>query len=405
ASLKFLLICGVSAAVYCEHIDYRKAEEIFSNLLSAEEFNDDFQYRRIFTNPVVRFTTFMRDHDKVYASKDELFERHENFEDNVEMVEDLSLADRGTARYGINKFSDLSVVELLQMTGLNAMGIQKELFGSSQDNRTGLEKQAIQKLFNWKRNEPRSLDWRDKGVISKVKDQGNCQCCWAFSSVGVVEAVNAIENEALVELSVQQLVDCDKSNDGCNGGLMDYAFDYIINNGGVESEKDYPYKGVKSSQGCKANAADEKTKFTLKNYTRIPEGEEGQMKKWVAHNGPLSVGINARGLFFYDEGIIDLDERMCNPYEQNHAIIVVGYGEERKYGETIPYWIVRNSWGEDWGEKGYFRMKRGANTCGISEYVHGVEVKKEEKAKGTKKLDNNGDGTKTLWDILDCVKY
>uniref|UniRef100_A0A8D8XZ17 Cysteine proteinase CG12163 n=1 Tax=Cacopsylla melanoneura TaxID=428564 RepID=A0A8D8XZ17_9HEMI len=392
-SLKVLLIFGVSA-VYCEKITYREAEQIFQKLLSSEEeLQNDFQSRSILSEPLLQFTTFMRDHDKVYDSEDELFQRNENFIANVDLVEDISIADRGTARYGINKFSDLSAEELQQRTGLNWMGINKDHFGSS-----FREENNSTERINWKITEPKSLDWRDKGVISKVKNQGECSSCWAFSSVGVVEAMNAIARNDLVELSVQQLVDCDKSNDGCHGGLMDTAFDYIIKSGGVESEADYPYKGHASDYGCEDHS---KKKYGLEKYTRLPAGGEEEMKKWVAQHGPLSVGINANGIFFYTGGIIDLNKVSCNPKNQNHALIVVGYGEEKKrFGKTIPYWIVRNTWGEDWGEKGYFRIKRGNNICGISEFVHGVEVKKEEQQ--TQNVNNKRNEKNTPWDYLDC---
>uniref|UniRef100_A0A8D8U294 Cysteine proteinase CG12163 n=1 Tax=Cacopsylla melanoneura TaxID=428564 RepID=A0A8D8U294_9HEMI len=350
----------------------------------------------------------MRDHDKVYDSEDELFQRNENFIANVDLVEDISNDDRGTARYGINKFSDLSAEELQQRAGLNinwkGIRVLKDNFGSSlqeDNNRTELEKQSVNTAINWKKREPKSLDWRDKGVMSKVKSQGECGCCWAFSSVGVVEAMNAIARNDLVELSVQQLIDCDKSNFGCDGGLIDYAFDYIIKSGGVESEADYPYLGYLSEDGCQVKEGNKKKKYGMEKYTRIPQGGEEAMKKWLAQHGPLSVGINARGIFFYTGGIIALSEVGCYPKAQNHAVIVVGYGEEKKrFGKTIPYWIVRNTWGEDWGEKGYFRMKRGANICGISEFVHGVEVKKEEQA--TQNVNNNRNEKNTLWDYLDC---
>uniref|UniRef100_A0A8D8V0W9 Cysteine proteinase CG12163 n=1 Tax=Cacopsylla melanoneura TaxID=428564 RepID=A0A8D8V0W9_9HEMI len=395
-SLKVLLIFGVSA-VYCEKITYREAEQIFQKLLSSEEeLQNDFQSRSIFSEPVLRFTTFMRDHDKVYDSEDELFQRNENFIANVDLVEDISNDDRGTARYGINKFSDLSAEELQQRTGLNWMGINKDHFGSS-----FREENNSTERINWKITEPKSLDWRDKGVISKVKNQGRCSSCWAFSSVGVVEAMNAIARNDLVELSVQQLVDCDKSNDGCHGGLMDTAFDYIIKSGGVESEADYPYLGYLSEDGCQVKEGNKKKKYGMEKYTRIPQGGEEAMKKWLAQHGPLSVGINARGIFFYTGGIIALSEVGCYPKAQNHAVIVVGYGEEKKrFGKTIPYWIVRNTWGEDWGEKGYFRIKRGNNICGISEFVHGVEVKKEEQQ--TQNVNNKRNEKNTPWDYLDC---
>ncbi|KAI5733923.1 hypothetical protein M8J77_000365 [Diaphorina citri] len=373
----FVLICV--SAVYCESIDYRKASEILKTLSPDVVLLESniFQTRGYLSSPVTRFLNFMRDHDKVYSSVEDLLRRHENFVTNVEKAEDYQSEDSGTAVFGVNKFFDLSDSDLQQLTGLNLDStledIQPSLQAPFSSNQTDTEMRAFQ--FNTLRHGddlPEAFDWRAEGVISEVKEQGKCACCWAFSAVGVVEAMHAIQGNSLTELSVQQLVDCDMSNGGCNGGRMDDALQYIIDNGGVVSDQAYPYKASESERGCLVGE-EEGFKVKVKEYSRIPYGEEEEMKKWVATRGPLSVGMNANGLFYYSGGVIDLNQRLCNPKAQNHALIIVGYGEEeKKDGTSIPYWIVKNSWGSDWGEKGYFRIRRGADTCGISYFVHGA---------------------------------
>merc|ERR1712035_215593 len=166
---------------------------------------------------------------------------------------------------------------------------------------------------------PASVDWRQSGYVTPVKDQKQCGSCWAFSAVGALEGQNFRKTGQLVSLSEQNLVDCSKDNSGCNGGLMDYAFEYVKSNGGIDTESSYPYTARDGV--CKYNAA----------------------------NKGDSSGV--------------YNEPRCSSRSLDHGVLAVGYGSDA----SGDYWIVKNSWGKAWGESGYIRMSRNkSNQCGVA---------------------------------------
>ncbi|XP_019234964.1 PREDICTED: oryzain beta chain-like [Nicotiana attenuata] len=195
---------------------------------------------------------------------------------------------------------------------------------------------------------PSALDWRKHGVVTDVKNQGNCGSCWAFSACGSMEGINAIATGELINLSEQELVSCDSSNSGCDGGLMDYAFEWVINNGGIDSASDYPYT---ASQGT-CNITKEKTKIvTIDGYQDVAQ-KESDLLCAVAQQ-PVSVGIDGSSLDFqlYKGGIYDGD-CSSNPDDIDHAVVTVGDDE---------YWIIKNSWGTYWGMEGYAYIRRNTD--------------------------------------------
>ncbi|KAM4664645.1 cathepsin K-like isoform 1-T2 [Discoglossus pictus] len=206
---------------------------------------------------------------------------------------------------------------------------------------------------------PDSIDYRKKGYVTPIRNQGSCGSCWAFSSVGALEGQLKKRTGKLVVLSPQNLVDCVKTNDGCGGGYMTNAFEYVRDNKGIDSEEAYPYVG--EDEECKYDPSGRVAK--CKSYKNVTEGSEKALKKAVATAGPVSVGIDAglSSFQFYSKGVY-YDED-CDGSEINHAVLAVGYGVEKK----TKYWIVKNSWGEDWGNKGYILMARDKNNaCGIA---------------------------------------
>jgi len=213
---------------------------------------------------------------------------------------------------------------------------------------------------------PTSFDWRTKGAVTHVKDQGQCGSCWAFSAVANIEGVNFVKNGKLEEFSEQQLVDCDHNGDqGCNGGLMDQAFEYLVENGGLETEADYPYEG--SDDSCSFDES--KVAVKLTGFHDISSNED-EIAKVLAEVGPLSVGINASPFQFYGGGILKPTKSSCNPSQLNHGVTIVGYGVEG----TTKFWIIKNSWGASWGEEGYIRLQRGTGACGVNTNVSTAEV-------------------------------
>ncbi|GMR35909.1 hypothetical protein PMAYCL1PPCAC_06104, partial [Pristionchus mayeri] len=214
------------------------------------------------------------------------------------------------------------------------------------------------------KNIPDSFDWRDKGAIGDVKDQGyTCGSCWAFTAVGALETHTKIKHGGnLVQLSEQNLIDCNtQSNGGCRGGWTPNAYVFVKSNNGIDTEPSYPYTGT--DDRCAFSA--DKVGGHSTGFVQIPAGNEEAMKVAVATIGPLSVSIDASSRAFssYASGIYD--DSSCDSTKHNHAVLIVGYGSDAMQGD---YWIVKNSWGSSWGEGGYVNIARGKNQCGIANY-------------------------------------
>ncbi|KAM8794353.1 cathepsin K-like [Eudromia elegans] len=206
---------------------------------------------------------------------------------------------------------------------------------------------------------PAAVDWRKKGYVTPVKNQGQCGSCWAFSSVGALEGQLKRRTGRLLALSPQNLVDCVSANDGCGGGYMTNAFEYVRQNRGIDSEDAYPYVG--QDESCQYRPSGKAAK--CRGYREIPEGDERALKRAVARVGPVSVGIDASlpSFQFYSRGVY-YDES-CNGQNINHAVLAVGYGAQK----GTKHWIIKNSWGEEWGNKGYVLLARNRdNACGVA---------------------------------------
>ncbi|XP_028421220.1 cathepsin L.1 [Perca flavescens] len=264
------------------------------------------------------------------------------------------LADQGFKSYrlGMTYFADMANEEYKRLISQGCLGS----FNASLP-RHGSSFLRLSEVVDL----PNSVDWRDKGYVTDVKDQKQCGSCWAFSTTGSLEGQTFRKTGKLVSLSEQQLVDCssDYGNMGCMGGLMDNAFQYIIANGGIDTEDSYPYEAEDGQ--CRYNP--DTIGATCTGYVDVEQGNEGDLKQAVATVGPVSVAIDASHVSFqlYQSGVYDEPE--CSSSELDHGVLAVGYGSDNGHD----YWLVKNSWGLEWGDKGYIRMTRDKNNqCGIA---------------------------------------
>lgn len=300
-----------------------------------------------------KFQNFLKEHNKNYNTIEEYSARFNIFKRNFERMELMSLDSKSTTTHtiGITKFFDLTPQEF-KLTYLN---LQINLYHVLKAQSYSYTISDVQT--------PAEFDWRKKGAVGPIKDQGQCGSCWAFSAVANLEGIYFIKTGKSIVLSEQELVDCDKVDSGCNGGIMENAFNFVKANG-LATSREYPYKGT--MQTCKKVS----TSIGVKGFHFSGTMDEEQIKQMLVSTGPLSIAINADPLQFYEGGIINSTANDCDPEGLNHGVAIVGYGTEN--GES--YWILRNSWGSSWGENGYFRFGLGKGICGVNKYVVTAEL-------------------------------
>ncbi|XP_041843099.1 cathepsin S, ortholog2, tandem duplicate 1 [Melanotaenia boesemani] len=291
-------------------------------------------------------------HGKKYHSEEEDVRRRDLWEKNLLLITVHNLeASMGFHTYDLsmNFMGDLTEEEIMQSftTLIPPTGIQRA--PSAFAGASGADV-------------PDTMDWREKGCVTKVKMQGACGSCWAFSAVGALEGQLAKKTGQLIDLSPQNLVDCstEYGNHGCNGGFMHHAFEYVIKNQGIDSDESYPYTGVQ--QQCRYDPKNRAANCSSYNF--LQEGDESALKQGIATVGPISVAIDARRprFAFYRSGVYD--DPSCSQVV-NHGVLAVGYGTLN--GQD--YWLIKNSWGTSFGDQGYIRMARNkSNQCGIALY-------------------------------------
>jgi len=297
-------------------------------------------------NSVEDFFQFLKLYNKNY-SPDELPIRYQNFKASKHEIRRLNEEARESGlntKFGITKFADLSKEEFKS----KMMGYKK-----ISDTQPIVATQHLNAPL------PSSFDWRTKGAVTPIKNQGQCGSCWAFSTTEGVESAWFLAKHQLVQLSPQQIVSCDTSDDGCDGGDLPTAFQYVVQNG-METNAVYPYtSGGGDSGTCDYNSQDVVVHISGFKYATTT-GNETQMQVAMIPNGPLSVCVDAETWQYYQGGVIT---HGCGD-SLDHCVQIVGWNS---YQGTTPYWIVRNSWGTDWGLKGYLWVERNKDECGISD--------------------------------------
>jgi cathepsin L len=206
---------------------------------------------------------------------------------------------------------------------------------------------------------PTSWDWRDKGIVNPIKDQAQCGSCWAFSAIQAQESQWALIGNKLLSLSEQNIVDCVQTCDGCSGGLMTAAYDWVIENQGGQFmlEKDYPYTAMDGNCQWDSSKAVEK----VTGYINVESGSETDLANKVYQYGPAAIAIDASCESFqeYSSGVYD--EPYCSSDYLDHGVGCIGWGVDG----SKKYWIIRNSWGTSWGIQGWIWMVKDKNNqCG-----------------------------------------
>jgi len=324
-----LIVCFIFSAT--AHPDYSDTWEEFKDKYGKEyEDANEESYRK-----------------NVWTSNVEFIVSHNDEYDNG--LHDFSV--------GENEFADMTSDEITFY--FNGLVMDESNQGSGEVFHSDVSLQSL----------PTEIDWRKNGSVTPVKDQKQCGSCWAFSATGSLEAAHFAKTGKLVSLSEQNIVDCSKKEGGhgCLGGLMDIAFKYVKDQGGVDTEESYPYT-AKTGKECLYNATNIGANLT--SWVDIPHKSEADLQKAVGTVGPISVAIDAsRPTFhFYKKGVYH--DRKCSSMHLDHGVLAVGYGTHTPPGSNKKpkdYWLVKNSWGVKWGMEGYIMMARNKNNaCGIA---------------------------------------
>ncbi|XP_062332909.1 probable RNA-binding protein EIF1AD [Osmerus eperlanus] len=317
-----------------------------------------------------QFKAFVVKYNRTYRSQEEADRRLRIFHQNLKTAEKLQSLDQGSAEYGVTKFSDLTEEEFRSLY-LNPLLSQWTLH------------KPMKPAARPHGPAPPSWDWREHGAVNPVKNQGMCGSCWAFSVIGNIEGQWFIKRGSLLSLSEQELVDCDRLDQACRGGLPSNAYEAIEKLGGLETETDYNYTGKK--QSCDFTTG--KVAAYINSSVELSK-DENEIAAWLAENGPVSVALNAFAMQFYRKGVSHPLKIFCNPWMIDHAVLLVGYGERN----GTPFWAIKNSWGEDYGEQGYYYLYKGFKLCGINKMCSSAVVNymysksTESSVKETKRL-------------------
>jgi cathepsin L len=308
----------------------------FMSMIAASEANVNKQ-----------FVDFIEKYGKVYKNQAEFEHRFNIFKSSLQILDARRAV--GNKTHGITKFSDMTPEEFKSTLTLKT---------PNQWCQSGLKFLSDAKVAD-------SLDWRAQGKVSPIKDQAQCGSCWAFSTTGFMESQLLMKNATPETFSEQQLVDCDTTygDAGCNGGLQQNAFNYITDNG-IMNDSGYRYSGYRGS--CRYNKS--QATHSVSNIKCHENAAVSDIKQYLNEVGPMAIALDATDFQYYDSGILE-----CYNSNLDHAVLLVGYGTEN--GQD--FWIVKNSWGQSWGEEGFVRVSQEASSnCAIGVYLVSAEVTK-----------------------------
>jgi len=295
-----------------------------------------------------RFIDYQHKFQKKYSTNAEASKRYQIFLESLARIETKN-SNSTNKIWGLTQFSDMTKEEF------RSNYLLKNTIKTGSHN-PKIEVNKPTKLTA----PPTSFDWRTKNVITPVKDQQQCGSCWAFSVAETAESAYILAGKANVttlRVSEQQIVDCDSSDDGCNGGNPETAWQYIIGAGGLDSEASYPYTAEDGT--CQFKKQDVVASVSSWKYACDEEDETTLQQNLLLK--PISICVDAEYWSDYTSGIMTGWEcAWIN--ELDHCVQLVGYDTT---GST-PFWIVRNSWGPSWGENGYIRLQMWDNTCGLT---------------------------------------
>lgn len=302
-----------------------------------------------------KFEDFKQTYNRNYSSEAEELKRFKIFAKNVELVELMKTMDPSAEYSWKTPFAD---IENERFTDRNTLSVTPATLKAHKENAVDVKVNAAAL--------PTSFDWISKGAVTGVKNQEQCGSCWAFATVASIEGSNFLTNKSLISLAEQELVDCDKNDNGCGGGLPSNAYkDLIDNKMGLELESDYTYTARDGS--CQAKASLEKV--FIASWKQI-SSDEDTIAQALMQSGPLAIGINAQWMQMYSGGVSD--PLICNPQALDHGVTIVSFGED----SGKKWWRIKNSWGSGWGEKGYYRIVRGKGKCGVNRMVTSVQASK-----------------------------